>query len=161
MFGIDGVVGFEIVERAAGAPGPSAQCAPIFQRARLAFVDEADDAFGEAGAVVGLHAGGNERGVAPTFGEDLLLPGGTGTVECGPFFGGEALFDGGENFGAEGKLQDDGNGRGGIGGSGEGELDVDGDEWVRGIVDMADEFLVMTGMFSFISRVVLTTSQRT
>src|SRR4029077_2505251 len=38
------------------------------------------------------------------------------------------------------KLQDDGNGSGGIGGTGEGELNVDGDERVRGIVDMADEF---------------------
>jgi len=140
VFGVDGAVGFEIVECATGAPSPSAKCAPIFERARLAFVDETNDAVGEAGAIVGLHTGGNERGVAPTFGEDLLLPGATGTVECGPFFGAEATFDGGENFGAEGKLQDDGNGRGGIGGSGEGELDVDGDERVRGIVDVADEF---------------------
>jgi hypothetical protein len=57
-----------------------------------------------------------------------------------PILRGEASFDGGEYFGAEGKVQDDGNGRGGIGGSGEEELDADGDERVRGIVNVADEF---------------------
>ena len=140
MFGVDGAVGFEIVERATGTPSPSAECAPIVRRARLAFVDETNDAFGEAGAVVGLHAGGNERGITPAFGEDLLLPGGADTVERGPSFGSETPFYGSEDFGAQGKLHNDRNGRGGVGGSGEGELNVDGDEWVRRTVDVADEF---------------------
>ena len=61
LFGVDGVVGFEVVEGAAGAPGPGAEDAPVVELAWLAFVDEADDAFGEAGAVVGLDAGGIEE----------------------------------------------------------------------------------------------------
>src|SRR5260370_35263727 len=93
MFGVDGAVGFEIVERATGTPSPSAECAPIVRRARLAFVDETNDAFGEAGAVVGLYAGGNERGKAPAFGKGLLPPGGGGTVERGPSFGSARTVD--------------------------------------------------------------------
>ncbi len=57
-FGIHGFIGFEVVERAACAPGPGAQCAPIVGLARLAFVDEADDALRQTGAVIGLNAGG-------------------------------------------------------------------------------------------------------
>ena len=133
------VVGFEIIKRAAGAPGPSAERAPIFQRTWLAFVDESDDAFGEAGAVVGLDAGGNDCGVAPIFGKDLLLPGGASAIEGGPLFRSEAFFEGGENFGAEGEFEDDGDGSGGVGGSGKRELNVDGEERVGGIVDMAEE----------------------
>ena len=74
LFGVHGLVGFEIIERAAGAPGPGAQRAPIVGLARLAFVDQADDALRQTGAVVGLNAGGDEVGVAPAFGENLLLP---------------------------------------------------------------------------------------
>jgi hypothetical protein len=54
LFGIHGSVGFEVVEDAAAAPGPSANSSPVVGLAGLAFVDEADDALGEAGSVVGL-----------------------------------------------------------------------------------------------------------
>ena len=54
VFGVDGGIGLEIVEAAAGSPGPGAQCSPLIGSAGLTFVDQADDAAGEAGAVVGL-----------------------------------------------------------------------------------------------------------
>ncbi len=57
LFGIDGFVGLEVIERAARAPGPGAKGAPIVGLARLALVHEADDALRQAGAVVGLNAG--------------------------------------------------------------------------------------------------------
>ena len=57
--GVHGLVGFEIIERAAGAPGPGAQRAPIVGLARLAFVAQADDALRQARAVVGLNAAGD------------------------------------------------------------------------------------------------------
>ena len=44
LFGVDGFVGFEIIEGAAGSPGPGAECAPVVGLARLALVAEADDA---------------------------------------------------------------------------------------------------------------------
>jgi hypothetical protein len=67
--------------------------------------------------------------------------------------GSETLFDGGEDFGAERKLQDDGNGSGGVSGSGKGELNVDGDEGIRGIVDVADEFFCDDGnVFVYFAR---------
>ena len=65
MLRVDGWIGFEIVESATRAPSPGAQCAPVFRLARLAFVDQPDDAAGEAGAVIGLHAGGIEQDEAP------------------------------------------------------------------------------------------------
>src|SRR5260370_26402783 len=74
MFGVDGAVGFEIVERATGTPSPSAECAPIVRRARLAFVDETNDAFGEASALVGLYPGGHELGKDQDFRKDRLPP---------------------------------------------------------------------------------------
>src|SRR5262249_29497741 len=73
--GIDGFVGLEIIERAADAPCPGAQRAPIIQFPRLAFVDETDDTFGQACAVVSLNTCGHESRVGPTLFEDLLLPG--------------------------------------------------------------------------------------
>src|SRR5579871_1592989 len=45
LFGIDGFVGFEVIESAAGAPGPGAQCAPVFGLAVLAFVAQTDNTF--------------------------------------------------------------------------------------------------------------------
>jgi hypothetical protein len=67
--GVDGFVGFEVVERAACSPGPGAEGSPVVEFARLAFVAEADDAFGKAGSVVGLNAAGEDNGVAPAFRE--------------------------------------------------------------------------------------------
>src|SRR5207302_4251847 len=77
LFGVDGFIGFKIVEGAAGSPGPSAECAPIIELAGLTFVDETNDAFGEARTVVRLHTYWDEEGIAPAFGKNLLLPGGT------------------------------------------------------------------------------------
>src|SRR5207302_5849130 len=77
LLGVHGFVGFKIVEGATGSPSPRAQSAPIIELAGLAFVGETDDAFGEASTVVRLNTGGDDRGVAPAFGEKLLLPGGT------------------------------------------------------------------------------------
>ena len=69
---VDGLVGLEIVEAARRAPRPRAQRAPVVRLARLALVDEADDALRQAGAVVGLNAAGIERREAPAVGDELL-----------------------------------------------------------------------------------------
>src|SRR5215471_20285354 len=74
-FGVHGLVGFEVIESAACAPGPGSQRSPIIQLARLPFVTQADDALFEACAIVGLHGGGNDCGITPASGQDLLLPG--------------------------------------------------------------------------------------
>src|SRR5215472_17200686 len=76
-FGVHGFVGLEVIESAACAPRPGAQRSPIIQLARLSFVAQADDALFEACAIVSLHSGRNDRGVTPTSGQDLLLPGRT------------------------------------------------------------------------------------
>ena len=136
-------IGFEIIEAAAGSPGPGAECAPIVEFAWLAFVDEADDAFGEAVAVVGLDAGGNVDGVAPAFGEELLLPRWAGGCLLGHF--GVELGDALHDFFAEGEFQHDGDGCGGFRGSGDGEFDVDGDGGVGGVVYVADEMFCDDG----------------
>ena len=70
---VDRLVGCEIIERAARSPGPGAEGSPIVCFAELAFVDEADDAFGESSAVVGLDAGGREDRVAPSLSRALAL----------------------------------------------------------------------------------------
>ena len=69
---VDRLVGLEIVETARRAPGPGAQRAPVVRLARLALVDQADDALRQARAVVGLDAAGVERRVAPAVGDQLL-----------------------------------------------------------------------------------------
>ena len=75
LFCVHCLVGFEIIERAARAPSPRTQRAPILRLARLSFVAEADDAFGQSSAIVSLNAGRDENRVTPAFGENLLLPG--------------------------------------------------------------------------------------
>ena len=69
---VHGLVGLEVVETARGAPGPGAQRAPIVRTPALALVDQADDAFGQSRAVVGLDAARGDRRVAPTVGDQLL-----------------------------------------------------------------------------------------
>ena len=69
---VDGLVGLEVVEAARRAPGPGAQRAPVVGPAALTLVDQADDAFRQARAVVGLDAAGRDRGVAPAVGDQLL-----------------------------------------------------------------------------------------
>ncbi len=54
---IDCRVGFEVVEPATRTPGPRAQGSPVFGLARLSLVYQPDDAAGDAGTVVCLHAG--------------------------------------------------------------------------------------------------------
>ncbi len=66
------LVGLEVIERARCAPAPGAQRAPVVGLARLALVGEADDALGEAGAIVGLHAARIQIGVAPAGIDELL-----------------------------------------------------------------------------------------
>ncbi len=63
---IDRGIGLEIIETTPRAPGPRAQCAPVFRLARLSFVHQADDAAREAGAVIGLHAGRIEAAQSPS-----------------------------------------------------------------------------------------------
>jgi hypothetical protein len=73
--GVDRRVGLEEVERAARAPAPGAQRAPVVRLAPLPLVDEADDPLGEAGAVVGLDAGRVQERVAPAGLDQLLRAG--------------------------------------------------------------------------------------
>ena len=72
LLGVHGFVGFQIIQAARRAPGPGAQRAPVVRLARLAFVDQADDALGQARAVVGLDAAGIDGGVAPAGGDQLF-----------------------------------------------------------------------------------------
>ncbi len=77
VFGIDGPIGFEVVHGAVGAPSPGPQCSPIVGLARLAFVYQANNAFSQTRAVVGLNAGRVQHGEAPTLGKCLCLPAGS------------------------------------------------------------------------------------
>ena len=71
---VDRRVGLEVVDGAAGAPGPRPERAPVFEPARLAVVGEANDAPRQPRAVVGLDARGDELGVAPALLEEPLPP---------------------------------------------------------------------------------------
>ncbi len=75
LLGVDRLVGLKVVERAAGAPRPRPERAPVVQLSRLPLVEQADDAARQPGAVVGLDAGRDEDGVAPALRQQLLLPG--------------------------------------------------------------------------------------
>ena len=74
LLGVDGLVGLEVVEGAARAPGPGAQRAPVLRLAGLPLVAQADDPLGQPRAVVGLDAVRDDDRVAPPLGEHLLLP---------------------------------------------------------------------------------------
>ncbi len=69
---VHGGIGFKAVQSARRAPGPGAERTPVVRLARLALVDEADDALGQARAVVGLNAVGIDRGIAPAGGDEQL-----------------------------------------------------------------------------------------
>ena len=71
-------VGFQVIQHPAGAPGPGAKRPPVGERTGLAPVGEADDAGGEAGAIVGLHAGRVVDGIAPAALQNLQPPVGRG-----------------------------------------------------------------------------------
>ena len=75
LLGVHGLVGLEVIECTAGPPCPRTQRSPIIGLAGLALVAQADDALGQARAVVGLDAVGDDDGIAPALGEKLLLPG--------------------------------------------------------------------------------------
>ena len=70
--GIHRFVGFKIIQGATRTPGPRPQRTPIIHFAWLTLITEADDAGGEARAVVGLHACWCEHGVTPAAREALL-----------------------------------------------------------------------------------------
>ena len=133
------LVTLEIIERAAGAPGPRAESAPVVQLARLPFVHQADDALRQAGAVVGLHAGRDINRVAPTFGQHLPLPG-RRTGRAGRRWR-HALHDSGKKLRAEAEFHDDWHGLRRVRGSGQRQLDVHGNLRVGGIVHVPDELL--------------------
>src|SRR6478609_1766741 len=67
-----GLVGLEVVEAARSAPRPGAQRSPVIRMPKLPLVDEADDALGETGAVIGLDAAGVDRRVSPSVGDQLF-----------------------------------------------------------------------------------------
>ena len=61
MLGVDGRIRLQIVEPARRAPGPGPQSAPVIGLARLPLIDQADDAAGDARAIVGLDASRIDR----------------------------------------------------------------------------------------------------
>src|SRR5262245_40383781 len=73
LLGIDRLIGLEIVDRPADAPGPGADRAPLVRRGlRLAFLErQADDALRPLLRAVGLNIGVAERRIAPAAAEDL------------------------------------------------------------------------------------------
>ncbi len=130
---VDSLVGFEVVQRPARSPRPRRQRSPIVQLARLALVDQANDALGQTRAVVGLHAGGHIFGVAPASRQYLLLP--CRPLACRPC--GELrkpLRHLRHEFLAESQLHDHWHRPPGTGGSGHGEVDVDGESGVGRVV---------------------------
>ncbi len=72
MARVDVRVGLQVVERAAGAPGPGAQDAPVFRLAVLAGVGDADYALGQAGAPIGLDGVGLDHRHRPAVGDELV-----------------------------------------------------------------------------------------
>ena len=175
VFGVDSGIGLEIVETAAGSPSPGAQCSPLIGSARLAFVDEADDAASEAGTVVRLRGLRIDHGEAPAGGDELPcvgwitigihlrklkwdgahgIPAGMlrddrregwvlfdeerfeRGVDAGQFF--RRRLDGRGEFAAA-EHHEDGDGTFGIGGRDEGHAEVDADEGIGGVVDVAVE----------------------
>src|SRR5262245_48230192 len=71
---VDGLVGLEVIESAARAPGPRAKCAPVVDLAWLALVAKADDSARQPAAVVGLNAVRANDRVPPALCKHLLLP---------------------------------------------------------------------------------------
>src|SRR5580765_1006053 len=72
--GINGLIGFEVVHRAVGAPGPRPQRTPVLRFARLALIYQTDNSLSQTGAVIGLNAGRVQSCKAPTPGQRLRLP---------------------------------------------------------------------------------------
>ena len=73
LFGVHRFVSLEIIQRAARAPGPRTQRAPIIDLARLSFVAEANDAAGQTRAVVSLNAGWESGWHNPSLWPELVV----------------------------------------------------------------------------------------
>src|SRR5215472_15930213 len=71
VFRIHRRIRLQVIESASRAPSPRAQRSPVIRLARLALVNEPDDAAGESGPVVGLDAGGVDGCKTPPFRDDL------------------------------------------------------------------------------------------
>jgi len=81
--GIDRLIRFEVIQPAGGTPRPSAQCAPVIRFSGGSFIDQADDALGQARTVVRLDAVWIDTGITPPIRQQLLrrrrsLPAGVG-----------------------------------------------------------------------------------
>ena len=146
LFRIHGLVGFEIVEAARSAPSPGPQRAPVVRLTGLALVDQADDAFGQTGAVVGLNAAGVDGGESPAIGDELLGAGGSA------FGGGEPAGARRAPRGIPAREMQLGNGAAAehhhhrhgtlrVGGDHQRHLNIDLYVRVRRIVDMAEKLL--------------------
>ena len=70
LLGVDGLVGLEVIQGAAGPPGPGPQRTPVVGLAGLPLVAQSDDALGQPRAVVGLDAVRDDDRVAPALGQD-------------------------------------------------------------------------------------------
>jgi hypothetical protein len=138
-FAVDGAVGLEVVEPARGSPRPGAERAPIVGMARLAAIDEADDALGEARAVIGLDAGGRDTRIAPTGGDEEIDR--RRAAGHGSFFRSGRGRAGRWRNRAGAEHHQDGDGRLRRGGHDDGHADIHGDGGKRGVVDMADQLL--------------------
>ena len=83
MLRIELRIGLDVIERAAGAPGPCAQDAPIVGLAQLAFRRDADHALAQPRAIVGLDAVGREKRDRPAIGDQLISAGGSPALSSG------------------------------------------------------------------------------
>ena len=135
LFRIHGFVGLEIIDGAAHSPCPGLQHAPVVRLARPAFVHQADDALRKPGAVVGLVLVGTFR-ITPAFGQHLLLPGRPRIRR--PALR-KALGHQPHELAAEAQLHDDRNRPFGVGRSGQGQIDIDLDRGIGGVVHVAEE----------------------
>src|SRR5262249_35809468 len=102
---------------------------PVVNLTGLPFVAQANDAAGQAAAVVGLNAVGNDDGVTPTLRQNLFLP-----IRSAATAGRRA-----ESASAKANLHDDRHRSLRVRGRGDSKLNVKGDRWKRRIVDMADK----------------------
>ena len=152
-FASTALVGFEIVEPARRAPRPGAQRAPVVGLARLALVDQADDPFRQAGAVVRLNARRADRRVAPASGDQLLRGRRIASGRRRLRVPGRAAS---ERAAAEHHHHRHWPRR--VRGSHERHLNVDVDRRIRGVVDVPDSCLPMTGCAPAIIGVVATRS---
>ncbi len=133
---VHGLVGLEVVERAARAPRPRAERSPVVRLARLTLVDEADDAFRQPRSAVGLDARGIEHGVAPALRDELFLPG--RSIGSGA---GRTRREAEARRETEAELDHHGDRPGRLRRRRERHLDLDADRRVGGVVGAAEQAL--------------------